>query len=199
MRNTAARIAIEQDCEYLFFYDDDVIIPHDCIQSLLACEADVAAGLTYIRGYPFKPMAFRFKDKYRKELSNDIDVKKDRDSLTGFLPCDAVGFSCVLIRVELLRKLDPPYFVTGTHNTEDIYFCLKATAHYPNTSIVVNTNVKCGHLLDKYPIDTDNFQLFKELEEELYGVSETKDEESHKRCDMPLEVIEEWIPKRVFA
>ena len=129
MRNTAAKLAIENGCDYLLFVDDDVLIPVNAIDCLIEADGDCVAGWTIIRGYPFKNMFFR----YSKEL-NLVNLRDDelpegslKEDSREIIPVDAVGFSCVLLKVESLKKVETPYFVTGPYNTEDIYFCVKAT------------------------------------------------------------------------
>lgn len=67
---------------------------------------------------------------------------------------DAIGFSCALIKTDVLHQLTTPYFVTGRHHTEDVYFCMKVqTELEPKPSIVMHTGVQCGHLLNPEPIE----------------------------------------------
>jgi hypothetical protein len=71
---------------------------------------------------------------------------------------DAIGFSCALIKTDVLHQLTTPYFVTGRHHTEDVYFCMKVQTELKDEagnspSIVMHTGVKCGHLLNPEPIE----------------------------------------------
>src|SRR5580658_11370591 len=126
MRNQTAKLALEGECDYLMFVDDDVVIPSNAFDRLLACEADIAAGWTIIRGYPFQNMHFRHPSDNPSALENVPHSVMDELEKGAILPVDAVGFSCVLINCNLLKRVPPPWFVTGPHNTEDIYFCMKS-------------------------------------------------------------------------
>lgn len=141
MRNATAKIAIENNYDYLMFIDDDVVIPMNMFDRLLAANKDIVAGWTVIRGYPFENMFFKFDDK--RNLVNVKDVERK----SGIIDVDAIGFSTALIKVDLLKQIPPPWFVTGPTNTEDIYFCLKARRYVPECTISVDTDIETAHIL----------------------------------------------------
>ena len=154
MRNAVAQIAIEQEADYIFFIDDDVVVRNDTFDSLLAADKDIICALTYVRGYPFHPMFFKdvltvqqLNGKVRKDLTFHDDYENSVGE-DGLVRTGAVGFSCVLIKTDILRAMTPPYFVTGPGHTEDVYFCLKARAELePEPEIWVDTKVPVGHML----------------------------------------------------
>ena len=121
MRNEAAKLALTYNCKWIFFVDDDVQIPWDSFFRLASHDKDIIAGVTHIRGYPFHPMIF--KDNTKKSKSNYMDDYADHADKKGLVKCDAVGFSCCLIKTDLVRKMSQPYCITGSNHTEDIYFC----------------------------------------------------------------------------
>src|ERR1700691_1836821 len=141
MRNLSAKMALESECDYLMFVDDDVVIPVDLFDRLVAADKDIIAGWTIIRGYPFENMFFRYDDK--KNLTNVRGIERK----SGVIDVDAIGFSAALIKVDLLRKIPPPWFVTGPTNTEDIYFCIKARQYVPDATICVDTNCETAHIV----------------------------------------------------
>jgi hypothetical protein len=64
--------------------------------------------------------------------------------------------------------MDYPWFYTGTANTEDVYFCIKAQQADPGVSIAVDTTVPAGHLLkDKRVLFPKNAELLRKHEDEL--------------------------------
>ena len=152
MRNFAAKACLDYDSDYLLFLDDDVLVPPSgALERLIKADKDVIAGVTLIRGYPYHPMIFNFMERL---ISNDgtkihyVDDYMERaDPESGLLECDAVGFSFCLIKVSLLRKLQPPFFITGENHTEDVYFCNKARIEVPGTKIWVDTKVLTSHIL----------------------------------------------------
>lgn len=142
MRNFCAQAAMELECDYLMFIDDDVVVDIDAWGKLQRENKDVISGITYIRGYPFHPMVFKFEEGSDNFYMDDYREKIGKD---GLVHCDAVGFSCVLISVELLKKLEPPYFLTGPNFTEDVYFCKKARELIPNLDICAHPLVETAH------------------------------------------------------
>lgn len=186
-RNTAAREAMRHECDYLMFLDDDVLVPPTALKSLIDTNADIAAGLVIIRGYPFHVMAFTQDATgmpYFDELPMlDIEVepaysdgvrgkpavikKVLKDPVTEDDGLRAVGFSCALIKVDLLRKVPPPYFITGPRNTEDVYFCIKARETVKDVTMHLVTHIQCGHLLYGEPIEWATIDVFRQFYEDL--------------------------------
>lgn len=167
MRNMSAKFALENDCDYLFFIDDDVLVPFDALKLLLAANADIAAGWTLIRGYPYKNMFFRWKDGIRQDLENHPYEIGDPLEDDGTLIVGAVGFSCCLIKMDLVRRVTQPYFITGPYNTEDIYFCCKAQKEFPDTRIVVVPQVLTTHMMGLEGISPLNRKAYTEYFEKM--------------------------------
>lgn len=167
MRNQCAKIALDIKADYLLFWDDDVLVPLDFIEHLLACDADIAAADVLIRGLPFDHMAFLGDQKGGLHTISDTTplVKKAKSAI---VPVDAVGFSLCLIKVDLLRKMSDPWFITGTANTEDIYFCLKSRQLDKKTSIKLHTGIQCGHILWHEVISMENRANYTKYQEAQY-------------------------------
>lgn len=167
MRNTAAKIALEQECDYILFIDDDVLIPITPVnvyERLKKDNKDVIAGVTLIRGYPYHPMIFQWDNDEEDSTVVDYKEKADKD---GLLACDAVGFSFCLIRVEILRDLDTPYFVTGINHTEDIYFCQKLREANEKATIFADTTIETAHIIGSGIISPVNLKARKEFDEAM--------------------------------
>jgi hypothetical protein len=167
MRNLCATTALNLEATHVLFLDDDVLLPgpFDFLRKLLDCEADVAAADVLVRGYPFNHMIFQWIDKEKTLLRMETKVPKKR----GPLPCAAVGFSVCLIDTKLIQKVDPPYFITGATNTEDVYFCLKAHEADPDIKVVCDTSIVCGHILGPEVIDDHNKLAYMKYHNVVYG------------------------------
>lgn len=185
-RNSAVKAALENEFDYVMFIDDDVLLPFDAYARLKSHNKDVVAGWTVIRGYPFNNMFFRFDDQKALEYYNDPDPKE-----TELIKVDAIGCSCVLIKCELLKKIPPPYFVTGTYNTEDIYFCMKAKQFVPEVEIFVDPNVKTPHLLAHEAVTPENRLILKAGFEQEYPNHELGKKKSPDHGDDYLKKIGE--------
>ena len=166
MRNMSAKIAMEQECEYLFFYDDDCFFPTDTLQRLIAHNKEIVAGLTFIRAYPFEPMVFSYLgEKNNGNAILDYDTKVI--GKTELYPCNAVGFSCVLIKTSILLKMKPPFFVTGAGTTEDVYFCIRAQKEL-GISIYCDPTVEVTHIVDRYAVKTTNRDRILKFEKDVH-------------------------------
>ncbi len=190
-RNLAAEITLEKEFDYLLFLDDDVLIPFkESLEKLIAADGDIVAGDVLIRGWPFDHMMFRYDGPESKNLKAMGELPEDEIASNPVIPVDAVGFSYCLIKAELLRKMPKPFFVTGPMNTEDIYFCLKARKYLPETKILVDTSVKCAHILWAEAIDAQNKQHYKEYYEKAFpDIIPKKEEDTGDRGDKYLEMV----------
>lgn len=181
MRNQSGRVAVLNNCDYLVFLDDDVLIPDGAIPNLIkrmeATGAKIGAGLVYVRGYPFEPMAFK---EITAQLENGEEAKglthltyqEIDDKLGEAIECEAIGFSLAAIKVDLLKEMEPPYFITGPNCTEDVYFCIKARKHFPDVKIILDTAIECTHIVYNYGINHKNHGYVKEFERNVFKASD---------------------------
>lgn len=144
-RNMAAKAALQCEAKYLMFIDDDMLLPHDSFEQLVDSKMDIVSALNYIRGYPFNIMAFKKDPDNANRL---VNLTQEDISTGGVIPCEAIGTAVCLIKVDLFKKIPAPWFVTGPHNTEDIYFSCAAKKYVPKVKMGLNTNIITGHLLD---------------------------------------------------
>lgn len=162
-RNLAATYAMAHECDYIMFVDDDVLLPRDAYARLKNADKDIVAGLTYIRSAPYNPMVFKEMESTPGKLSLEF-WEPPKDELTEVY---AVGFSCCLIKVDVLKALTPPYFITGPNQTEDVFFACKAKEELENVGVWVDTNVKTGHLQRPMSVHPDNVELWREFMKKL--------------------------------
>lgn len=166
-RNEAARFCVENNCKYLMFLDDDVTIPPGSLKRLIEVledkesPADVVAANVIIRGWPFDYMLFKWEQNDKKE--NLVSIKEIGSGTThqGVETIGAVGFSLCLIKVDLLKKLSKPWFVTGPNHTEDIYFCVRTQREH-NAVIKVDWDIICNHIIWGEMISHTNRDAYKE-------------------------------------
>ena len=59
-RNQSVLKALELGCDYIFFYDNDMILDPETIPRLLARDKPAICGRYTIRGYPFNSAILRF-------------------------------------------------------------------------------------------------------------------------------------------
>lgn len=175
-RNEAAREALRRDCEYLWFLDDDMVIDWRTLDSLIAVNRDIVMEHSFIRGYPYKPMCFRWKNGKQDEEIPELEYFETDEELeslkdeNGICDVASVGFTCTVIKCDILKKLNPPYFITNPHSngTEDVYFCMRCKMEIgADVSIAVDMKYPTVHLGDKVPIHKNTVKMLRKLEEEM--------------------------------
>jgi hypothetical protein len=166
-RNEAAKMALMLEADYLMFIDDDVLLPinycNHIFKELVDANKDIIAGSVRIRGYPFNRMAFKYKEDESTDKKQVLDFYNDKhDPEHPVVDVDALGFSTCLIKVDVLKPMDPPFFITSPNGTEDVYFCIRAQKELnPKPSIALHTGIMCSHLLDKEAIDDNTVERWK--------------------------------------
>lgn len=123
-RNRIAELALEHKCKWIFFWDEDVLLPPDAVRRLVyEAEQDdsigVIGGIYCSKSSTPEPLVF-----------NDIGAGCFWDWTVGSIfPIYAIGMGCTLVRVEALKDMEAPWFRTIDDNgekwTEDIWFCHK--------------------------------------------------------------------------
>lgn len=193
-RNSAVEVALTNDCDYILFTDDDMELHPQAFKTLLSRDRDIVMAMCYIRGYPYRPMVFKWFEGEETQTSvGDQKVKgrciglwsecEQHIQENGLIePVAAVGCATTLVKTDLLRKMNFPWFYTGTANTEDVYFCIKAQNVHPDVTIAVDTTIPSGHVLkDKsilYPWNAETLRQFN------------KDMESVQRQQLEKEEVE---------
>lgn len=214
-RNTAAMYALRHECDYLWFIDDDVLVPGNAFELLYEANKDVIAGLVIIRGMPFNVMAFKWNEHFTELIPyNALPFVEGEKCTAGhetysmhcepcqvvplkqLVDCGAVGFSCCLIKTDVLSPLIEPYFITGTGHTEDVYFCINLRKLEPIPEIVMHTGVRPGHLLNPEPIEfatRKKFYDFYKTEWDKANAVPKRDAAFIKRCFASLGVSDSVV------
>lgn len=156
--------ALNSGMDYIFMYDDDMILPIDTVEYLLGDmekhpEMDVVAPLAFMRNPPHYAVIYTTVEGYDQAVHQEYFINHfvknyPKDTLTE---CDAVGFGAVLIKLEMVRKMKPPYFFSTTGTGEDIYFCMKSRKE-ADARIFMDTRVKLGHIAKPQIIDEAYFE-----------------------------------------
>ena len=179
-RNAAVEYALLKECDYVYFTDDDMELNVNTLQTLIKRDKDIIMALCYIRGLPYSPMVFRWVDS-EEARTKCADIQVDGKLITLWEDCEksvteeglienvaAVGCAATLIKTSVFKQLQSPWFYTGTSNTEDVYFCMKAWSRIADLSIAVDTTVPAGHILkDKRILYPNNAALLREHDKQL--------------------------------
>jgi len=163
--------AIKTNMDYMLMIDDDMICPMDLFEKLVRHNVDVVAPLAFMRMAPHMPVIYRLDEGY-DSMSNMnyyvTEVIKNYPK-NRLVECDAVGFGAALIKVDVVKKMSKPYFMSTTSTGEDLWFCKRAKeigAH-----VYMDTGVKLGHMGLPPIIEEKDFDReFKSDEHrEIYG------------------------------
>ena len=151
-RELVMQDALEGTFDYLFFVDDDIVLPVRALEMLLeTAEADpltaVVGGLYYSR------------DSVRPIVVAEWD---SGDTSTAHVPAftststpivDGIGFGCALLRVAAARKLAAPYFPAHVYVEraarlarlcdEDYLYCERI--RQAGNVVRLDARVRCGH------------------------------------------------------
>ena len=147
-RNDLVKHARNIGAKYIFFIDDDVLVPSNAIIRLFGLKTGVATGVYYTKTQPCVP----------------VIIKKDRPAgyedwkYGDVIEVDYAGAGCLLVNMEVFDAIeakfpDLPFFKYNRsrpditegmgHIGEDIWFCdLAAKCGHPT---VCDTGVQCGH------------------------------------------------------
>lgn len=147
-RSQGCQRTLETGHDYLFFLDDDVIVPPDTIIRLMQRNLDIVGGLYYRRQLPPAPVMMR-----------DIEGKGGQ-WITEYQPgslveADLIGSGCMLVKRKVLEIMPAPWFEWKCDPfrwpdlkpmercSEDYDFCRKARAL--GFKLYVDTSIQCHH------------------------------------------------------
>lgn len=151
-RNTGCMRMLENNFDYIFFLDSDVIPPHDAVIRLMKHDLPIVSGVYCRRSPPhMHPVAM----KGGQWLPFDLPQNQ-------LLEVDVVGAGCLLIRRDVLEKMKPIAPEQGAHwfhwrvdmsgllppgeaLSEDYAFCLHAKRQL-GISTILDTSVRARHV-----------------------------------------------------
>ena len=126
-RNTAVMIAKEHKAKYLFFLDDDVLMPNQGLRRAVhklenEPEFDVVTGIVPVKRDPPEPAIFKYDEGVGPYWGWTFNE---------YFEIDACGMACCVIRMSAFDKVGEPWFTWEYDNKkdsvgevgEDIGFC----------------------------------------------------------------------------
>lgn len=139
-RNTLVRRALARNSDWLLFLDDDHTFPPNLLQTLLSREMPVVASLYLQRTDPFLPIAYAEKDENGDYWPLDLSACPEH----GLVTVVGAGTGGMLIRSEVFRQLEPPWFLHTTEQSEDLYFCRSLVE--AGIQLYVDLDARLGHV-----------------------------------------------------
>jgi hypothetical protein len=152
-RNKFAETALEQDFDFLFMMDVDMIFPTGVLARMIRnmgkIEEDippVLAGLYCSRSNDNRWHVYNWAPD--QEMWESLILPFD----TGLVKVDAIGTGCMLLDVNVFQALEWPWFeyeyriVKGKRHrlSEDMVFCERLGKI--GIPIYADTSIRCGHM-----------------------------------------------------
>jgi len=144
-RDRLCQAALDQDMDYVLFWDDDMRFPTDSFERLLAHKKPVIGCLAFTARQPITPVLYRFTRGWDfKDRRNRIDIypifRYERDSL---VKVDGLGSAMLLIKTSVFRTIPKPWFYGHINCGEDIHFAVQCYEN--NIPIFCDTSLKAQH------------------------------------------------------
>lgn len=135
--------------KFMFTVEDDNIVAPDCLLRLYESmrDYDVVGSLYWTKGEGGQPMI------YGNPHESPINFVPQKVQSGTVQRCNGTGMGATLFKLDLFRKLPPPWFETKQEwdpnkgakcYTQDLYFYEKVVRS--GGKIAVDTRVKTGHL-----------------------------------------------------
>lgn len=160
-REAIAEKALELECDWLLFTDDDSSFPHDALIRLMSHDVDIVGGLVFQRKPPYYPCIF-------KQAENDLFMMECIDK--GLMEIDAIGMAFTLIKTKVFKKIPKPWFAWGDKSLgiyvdkgglgEDLSFCIKAKR--AGFKVYCDTDLNVKHIGESLIIDKNTYLNYKE-------------------------------------
>lgn len=183
-RERLTEFALESKMDYMLFIDDDMICPLDLFEKLFKHNVDVVAPLAFMRMAPFYPVMYKVDEGYdplqRLEYYQTSSIKNYPKN--KLVEVDAVGFGAALIKTEIIKRMEQPWFMSTTKSGEDLWFCYKAKKD-AGARIFMDTSVQLGHIGIPPIVDEKTFEDYNQIGDvrKLYGDWKGKEEELVKK------------------
>lgn len=146
-RNLIIQQGIDSEVDYIFFIDDDCLIPPNALVKLFEHNVDCVTGLYNMRNYPHRPILF--DEVHANGACHWRDLK---DNETGLIEIVATGMGCLLTKIDVFKKIRAighKHWVTlgeleHDHWCDDLSFFKRVRE--TGTPIYCDLNVSVGHI-----------------------------------------------------
>jgi hypothetical protein len=158
-RNKLVETALENKADYLLFVDADMRFPQDTLKILMAHDKDIIGVNATTRSEPVKPTA---KNLQIEEDGSCSFIPIYSNVMTGISQVDGIGCGVMMIKADVIAKLEEPYFYfeqlpNNKIMGEDIYFCIKARDAGITTWVDHELSMEIKHI-GAYTYSWDNIE-----------------------------------------
>lgn len=189
-RNTLVTAALAGRFDYLLMLDDDMLVPHNLITSLLAHDKDVVGGLYYQRGGHYRPVIMDLIENEYGEINSrfwqayDDRIVNDR----GLHQVDIIGGGCMLFKTHVFEKMNHPIFQWEREAGTDVAICYQLKQS--GFKVYCDTSIELGHVGDRQVITSRTVPMNGRIIRETTEILGT---DLQMYYDMPVEWILEQL------
>jgi hypothetical protein len=153
-RNHASLTAMGGGATHLLLMDDDMVVPYNMVECLLAHDVPIAAPL-FFKTEPVDPLCFDVD-----ELGAPVPIV-DYPKNQLFKCPGGVGTGVMLIKVDVLKAIEMPIWHGSMDVTvaEDIEFCKKAKSL--GFDAYCDSSIKCGQMSTPYEVGEQQFNFMR--------------------------------------
>lgn len=144
-RNALVNIALGQRMDYIWFLDDDMIVPPEAFGKLMAHGKRAIGGLYYQRNVPYGPVVLKKKDRPGKDPGYYPTTLAP-----GLHEVDVIGGGCMLLDMKIFDRMVEPYFTPEYVIGTDVQVCQRFQEM--GVPIYADTSVILGHMQDAVAI-----------------------------------------------
>lgn len=124
-RNGLIAIAQELGVQWMWFLDDDLVLPPDTLVKLLPHlerdDVDAVVPLSFSRGTPFEAIWWQTPDEVPLTLLQALPTEP------GLVPLTGCTFGGLLVKMSAIARMTKPYVTIGQLHPEkwmdDVWFC----------------------------------------------------------------------------
>ena len=192
-RELIVDMALETNCDYLFWWDDDMRFEHSAFLRLWRHQKPMVGALAFTARHPIHPTIYRIVEKHDPNNAmtvlegSDIVLDYPHNALVGSEDIGgelATGGAVVLYDMKVFKEIPKPWF-TATGCGEDWFFCHRMKEH--KIQRYVDTGVKTQHK-EHMPRWCDEASYWQERELAHEAYVKQFGEDVHRVVDGKLQV-----------
>lgn len=169
-RDNLVAAALQAKADYIMFLDSDQIIYEDTIDRLAAHldnGEDIVTTLIFRKDSPYQPCIFcEQKELENKQISLKYYDVANQD-LTKPFYVESCGLGCAMIKLDIFKNIEQPWFLPRPYTGEDIAFMWKVRQKGYN--ILCDPTIEVGHIGFKNFNRKDYFKIIEEENRILNG------------------------------
>ena len=158
-REAIAKFAMESNADYIVYLDSDMVPPTDMLIKMINTfeqmpDTGLVSGMAFKRIPPFQP-CFYTKLAYDTKNLKPLLESPIKFPTEGLIELQGVGMACCMLKTDVFRKINAPYFFPLPNVGEDLTFCLKMK--HAGIKMYCDLSIDVGHV-STIPIYKQNFE-----------------------------------------